>query len=80
MRYLKTPITDAQLRAILRPLCDLPVERVLVSHGAPVLSGGAHALRDLLHPGQATTAPHRQPRAGTATQAERARSYSHPDP
>ncbi len=48
MRYLKTPITDAQLRTILRPLCDLPVERVLVSHGPPVLSGGAHALRDLL--------------------------------
>ena len=28
----------------LRPLLDLPVERVLVSHGIPILGGGKHAL------------------------------------
>jgi hypothetical protein len=32
------------VRAALRPLLDLPVERVLVSHGQPVLSGGRDAL------------------------------------
>jgi glyoxylase-like metal-dependent hydrolase (beta-lactamase superfamily II) len=34
----------AELRASLRPLLELPVERVLVSHGEPVLSGGREAL------------------------------------
>jgi hypothetical protein len=48
MRYLKIPITRPQLRAILRPLCDLPVERVLVSHGTPLLQDGAHALHNLI--------------------------------
>ena len=33
--------THADLRESLRPLLDLPVEQVLVSHGAPVL-GDAH--------------------------------------
>jgi len=32
----------------LRPLLELPVERVLVSHGEPVLSGGHAALARLL--------------------------------
>jgi hypothetical protein len=32
------------LRAALRPLLDLEVERVLVSHGAPVLADGGQAL------------------------------------
>jgi hypothetical protein len=36
------------LRASLRPLLDLPVERVLVSHGAPVLAGGGDALAHVL--------------------------------
>ena len=36
--------THADLRASLRPLLDLPLERVLVSHGTPVLSGGGRAL------------------------------------
>jgi hypothetical protein len=36
--------THADLRAMLRPLLELPVERVLVSHGAPVLSGAREAL------------------------------------
>jgi glyoxylase-like metal-dependent hydrolase (beta-lactamase superfamily II) len=33
-----------ELRASLRPLLDLPVERVLVSHGEPVLANGRAAL------------------------------------
>lgn len=32
------------LRASLQPLLELPVERILVSHGAPVLEGGREAL------------------------------------
>jgi glyoxylase-like metal-dependent hydrolase (beta-lactamase superfamily II) len=42
-RWLGTG-THADLRAMLRPLLKLPVERVLVSHGAPVLSGAREAL------------------------------------
>ena len=37
--------THGDLRESLRPLLDLPVERVLVSHGAPVLEDG-HRLLD----------------------------------
>lgn len=44
LRYLPGPPTLAALRAALRPLLDLPVERVLVSHGEPVLDGGREAL------------------------------------
>jgi glyoxylase-like metal-dependent hydrolase (beta-lactamase superfamily II) len=40
--------THADLRDALRPLLDLPVQRVLVSHGAPVLRGGKGALEQLL--------------------------------
>ena len=36
------------LRASLRPLRDLPVEHVLVSHGAPVLGSGKAALERVL--------------------------------
>jgi glyoxylase-like metal-dependent hydrolase (beta-lactamase superfamily II) len=36
--------TLAQLKEELRPLLDLPVERLLVSHGEPVLAGGRAAL------------------------------------
>jgi glyoxylase-like metal-dependent hydrolase (beta-lactamase superfamily II) len=36
------------LRASLRPLLDLPVQRVLVSHGEPVLRSGKRALAELL--------------------------------
>ncbi len=36
------------LRALLEPLLELDIERVLVSHGEPVLSGGAAALRRCL--------------------------------
>lgn len=35
----------------LAPLLDLPVERVLVTHGAPVLRGAPAALRAALEPG-----------------------------
>ena len=40
--------THADLRDSLRPLLDLPVERVLVSHGAPVLADGRRELERLL--------------------------------
>jgi hypothetical protein len=37
-------VNRAELAALLRPLLELPIERVLVSHGEPVLSGGHAAL------------------------------------
>jgi glyoxylase-like metal-dependent hydrolase (beta-lactamase superfamily II) len=40
--------THADLRRSLRPLLDLPVQRVLVSHGEPVLRGGKRALTAVL--------------------------------
>jgi glyoxylase-like metal-dependent hydrolase (beta-lactamase superfamily II) len=40
--------THADLRAALRQLLELPVERVLVSHGAPVLTDGRAALEAVL--------------------------------
>jgi glyoxylase-like metal-dependent hydrolase (beta-lactamase superfamily II) len=36
--------THDELRASLRPMLELPLERVLVSHGRPLLRGGADAL------------------------------------
>jgi hypothetical protein len=44
LRYLPSGMTRAQLREKLRPLLDLPVELVLVSHGEPVLDRGREAL------------------------------------
>ena len=44
LRYLNGSIDGAGLRVLLAPLLDLPVERVLTSHGEPVLSGGREAL------------------------------------
>jgi hypothetical protein len=41
-------INHDELRALLMPLLELPIDRVLVSHGEPVLSGGAEALRRCL--------------------------------
>jgi glyoxylase-like metal-dependent hydrolase (beta-lactamase superfamily II) len=38
------PATLDDLRASLRPLLELPVEQVLVSHGEPVLADGHEAL------------------------------------
>jgi hypothetical protein len=40
--------THADLRRSLAPLLELPVESVLVSHGAPVLANGAPVLEHLL--------------------------------
>ena len=40
--------THDDLRETLRPLLDLPVRLVLVSHGQPVLRGGGAALAKLL--------------------------------
>jgi hypothetical protein len=40
--------TLEQLRASLLPLLDLPVERVLVSHGNPLLQAGKEALAALI--------------------------------
>ena len=42
--WLEGGVTPAALRTDLRQLLDLPVERVLVSHGKPVLEGGRAAL------------------------------------
>lgn len=39
----------ADLARSLQPLLELPIERVLVSHGEPVLSGGKGALTRALH-------------------------------
>jgi hypothetical protein len=42
--YLPNALTVADLRQRLRPLLELPIELVLVSHGEPVLAGGREAL------------------------------------
>jgi hypothetical protein len=47
--YLKPGLTGAELRVTLQPLLDLPVERVLTSHGEPVLSRGREALARALN-------------------------------
>ena len=44
LRYLPSGMRHPELRDALRPLLDLPVEMVLTSHGAPVLSGGRAAI------------------------------------
>jgi hypothetical protein len=41
-------VNRSELRTLLEPLLELPIERVLVSHGDPVLTGGAAALRRCL--------------------------------
>jgi hypothetical protein len=46
-RWLGKPTHD-DLRKSLRPLLELPVERVLVSHGAPVLANGKRELERVL--------------------------------
>jgi hypothetical protein len=48
LRYLPSKMKQAQLRKALRPVLNLPVEMVLVSHGEPVLSGGREALANAL--------------------------------
>jgi glyoxylase-like metal-dependent hydrolase (beta-lactamase superfamily II) len=44
VEWLADASVEEQLRASLRGLLELPVERVLVSHGEPVLTGGRDAL------------------------------------
>jgi len=44
LRYLKRSIEGPQLRVLLAPLLDLPMERILTSHGEPVLERGRDAL------------------------------------
>jgi hypothetical protein len=44
LRYLPSGMRREELRAALRPLLELPVELVLVSHGEPVLEGGREAI------------------------------------
>ena len=46
--WLPRGVGPEKLRATMRPLLELPVERVLVSHGDPVLSGGREALAEIL--------------------------------
>jgi hypothetical protein len=48
MASLQTPMTQEQLRVLLAPVLELPVERVLTSHGEPVLSDGSRALAEIL--------------------------------
>jgi hypothetical protein len=48
LRYLPSGIKQAELRESLRPLLDLPVELVLVSHGEPVLENGRDAIAKAL--------------------------------
>jgi hypothetical protein len=48
LRYLGRGLTIDDLRAALEPLLRLPVEMVLVSHGAPVLRDGAAAIEGAL--------------------------------
>ena len=42
--WLPESKTHRDLAASLRPLLDLPVRRILVSHGRPVVTGGGRAL------------------------------------
>jgi hypothetical protein len=48
LRYLPGGITLDDLRERIRPLLDLPIELVLVSHGDPVSENGREALRRAL--------------------------------
>jgi glyoxylase-like metal-dependent hydrolase (beta-lactamase superfamily II) len=42
--WLPANTTHRDLAASLRPLLDLPVRRILLSHGRPVVTGGGRAL------------------------------------
>jgi hypothetical protein len=50
--YLGTGVTLADLREAMRPLLELPIEMVLVSHGEPVLIEGRAELRRALATGE----------------------------
>jgi glyoxylase-like metal-dependent hydrolase (beta-lactamase superfamily II) len=51
--WLPEGVGHTQVRKVLAPLLDLPVERVLVSHGAPVLKDARSALAQVLAPSAA---------------------------
>ena len=51
LRYLPSGITLAALAEALRPLLDLEIDRVLPSHGDPVLGRGREALEAALRLG-----------------------------
>ena len=46
--WLPAKVTHRDLAASLRPLLDLPVRRILLSHGRPVVTGGGRALERAL--------------------------------
>jgi hypothetical protein len=46
--WLPHDVSPGDVREALRPLLDLPVERVLLAHGEPVLEGGCAALAGAL--------------------------------
>ena len=46
--WLEGEASPAAIRTALEPLLDLPIKRVLVSHGDPVLEGGHAALEQAL--------------------------------
>jgi hypothetical protein len=48
LEYLPSGIKPAQLAELLRPLLDLPIELVLVSHGKPILRRGRASLERAL--------------------------------
>jgi hypothetical protein len=48
LAYLTPAMGEAELRPLLAPLLDLPVQRILVTHGEPLLSGGGAALARIL--------------------------------
>ena len=50
--YLEPGLSYDELREALRPLLDLPVEMVLVSHGEPVLRDGRAAIERALSSGR----------------------------
>ena len=52
--WLPASVQHGDLQAAMQPLLDLPVERVLVSHGKPVLENGHAALTRLLRFGSAS--------------------------
>ncbi|HET7297026.1 MAG TPA: hypothetical protein VFI66_07770, partial [Gemmatimonadales bacterium] len=50
-------VDRAGLAGLLAPLLELPLERVLVSHGEPVLEGGRGALAHAIAEARAPTGP-----------------------
>jgi glyoxylase-like metal-dependent hydrolase (beta-lactamase superfamily II) len=46
--WLPPGVGQEELRVSLLPLLDLDLERILISHGEPVLEGGREALSALL--------------------------------